>query len=198
MLDGETVSHEIEITPPHELAYRFALEMMQDFNVAKAAARAGVALSAAYAYMKDRRVLALIEENKRKWTGRTHISVDQTLHRVEMIAAADIALVMGAISATDPMYQDDQGRPLPLDERLMMLPEKERYAIKSITPTKFGWKVEMFDKMTANQMHGKFFNIFSDQLNVTVAPTLPEPPPSDAPIQDVWEYYQSQIEPPKA
>lgn len=149
---------------------RFAQEYCVDWSVVKAAKRAGLSITRAHECMTIPAIAALIREATITYQGQLNISGVQQMARMEALASADIAVVLEAVEGADDKYKDADGKYYPLSERLMMLPDKDRYAIKKISFNKFGPTIEMYDKHAAVMALGKALGVFVDKLEIVNTP----------------------------
>lgn len=145
----------------------FAAEYLVDFNVTRAAERAGISHNHGQQLMRDPRVDALIQEGKRKSALRLAISADATLNGFRMIANADIVPVLRALMGAAGEYDelDETGRH-DFIWRLEQLPDEIRYSIKAIKWTKSGPEIVLHDKVAALTAIGRYFGLFTDNLNI--------------------------------
>lgn len=146
------------IEPLADQPRRFAEEYLIDFDVVKAAKRAGCAHNQAQRYLEDPRVQALIQEGKRKISDRVSVSVDYVVQKLRNIAEG---------SPVDYLEIDEFGTPVKVD--LSDLTDQARDALKAVKFTKYGPVVETHDKISALVHLGKYLGVFADRVELTGA-----------------------------
>lgn len=149
-----------------EIKREFVAAWLCSFDLAAASKAVGIDIIAGTDLLADAEVKKLIEVGRAHLNDRVLISAANVLTNLQRIATADLSTVLTAISANDG---------LTVAEKLAGLPDAERYALKAITPTKFGLKVELADKTAALTLLGKALALWSDAVaTVNVGTTAPE------------------------
>lgn len=137
-----------DVYPVTDVVRRFAEEYLIDFKIGKAAERAGISPSYASEVMKDPRVQALINEGKRRASGRVNVSVDNVLENLRIMTTVTIADFMDGFNLK------------PVDEWT----DEMRQSVKSLKWTKFGPALELHDALAANVHIGKHLGMFVDRV----------------------------------
>jgi hypothetical protein len=179
-----------ESTEPIEIgdrARRFASEYLVDFTVSKAAKRSGISVRAAYSYLDDPRVRALIADGRYRHSESVNASVSMVLSNLGKIATANIDEAFAAL--TEPTDRST------ILGRLSALPEPIRYAIKSIEWTRHGPRVVMHDKIAALIHLGKFLGMFSERTDQskTIESAVPLIEPSMT-VAEAAELYRATLQ----
>jgi hypothetical protein len=178
---------EFDATPLDAKWHRFAEEYTVDFNVTRAAERAGVNPVSARNAMNDPRVVAVIRECQRRLSDGVKVSVSQVLDLLSMIVRSNI---MDYFETVESAF----GKRTLL--KLHDLTIEQQLAIKSIKWTEKGPQIELFDKVAAANQIGRFFGIWTDGVKVTGvgtgAPALIENGMTD---QEAAELYQRTVKP---
>jgi Phage terminase, small subunit len=150
-----------ELTP---LAERFCHEYVIDFKAKEAAIRAGCmpvqAEHSAARWLKDPRCQAMIRELKRQVTLRSNISADWALEKLRVIADQDITEILALVLQWKGDYEDWM-------TKFRALPPEVRACVKSIKWGKYGPEIVQHNSMDAVALIGKYFNLFTDKLEVT-------------------------------
>ncbi|MBU0583098.1 MAG: terminase small subunit [Alphaproteobacteria bacterium] len=161
----QTSREPTELVELGDRARRFASEYLVDFTVAKAAKRSGISVRAAYSYLDDPRVKALIADGRFRHSESVNASVAMVLSNLGKVATANIDEAIVALGGPADAIS--------LSSRLAQLPEHVRYSIKTVEWTKHGLRIVMHDKISALIHLGKFLGMFFETVDQSKASAPP-------------------------
>ena len=155
---GHHASREGKLTPKQA---RFVDEYLVDLNAKAAAGRAGYAVSnpknadrIGYANLQIPLVQQAIEAKQKRRAGRMEIKADDIAEEFRRIAAArftDIAEVKdGRVTIRDSSEWT----------------QEQAATVAEVTPTKFGLKVKMHDKIAAADKLARLLGMYDDRLTL--------------------------------
>lgn len=166
---------------------RFAEEYLIDFRPRRAAQRAGINPNIAEALLEDPRVRAIVNEGRRRVSDRVNISVSNILHNLALIANANM---QDYGTFDEPLIP---GAPRRLRIDFESLTEDQWACIKSISFTQFGPKIELYDKAAANVQLGKYFALWTENVNMNAQSKPFEMIRSDMTPEKAAELYQETL-----
>lgn len=142
----------------------FVLEYVKDWTGSKAAIRAGY--KAKNAKITASRLLedSVVQEELQRIISERAMEAAEVLDRLGQIARASIGDLMRVVEV------DKDGNPLDHPYLEFDLESAHRnellYLVKSITPTRYGIKVEMHDQLRALELIGRHLAMFTDNVNL--------------------------------
>lgn len=146
---------------------RFVAEYLVDLNATQAAIRAGYSRKTAYSMgqrlLKHVEVQAAIQKAMAEREKRTGVTQDWVVQELYRIASAD----RGAFARVVTLREGEDGRPPAQVVELTdtdELTEDQRAALAGVEETKFGIRVNTYDKLKALELLGRHLGMFTDKV----------------------------------
>lgn len=159
---------------------RFVEEYLVDLNATQAAIRAGYSLKTARAIGQENLtkpdIQDAIQKAMEQRSHRTEITQDWVLEELRKVASVNGADYASVVTKKRPetVIDEDTGEEKQvsrMSQRVELidtdeLTEDQRAAISSIEETKFGIKVNTYDKVRALELIGKHLGMFTDKVEM--------------------------------